>query len=229
LPPASTAKILTALIVLERQHLRDSVVVPAVATQTTGATVPLQAGERSSVEALLFAMLVGSANDAALALGHHSGGSIERFVASMNEKAQALGALRSKFFTPTGLPRAGQMSTAHDLALITRAALEKGDFRRIVATRRYLWKSADQERELVNSNRLLDDYAGAIGVKTGSTKEAGFCLVAAAVRGERTLIAVMLNSRERVLWREAKSLLDYGFATIRTGRLLNRPYGSIPG
>jgi len=211
LPPASTAKVLSALVVLERNRLDEIVAVPAIATKTSGATIPLAAGERFTVEALLFAMLLGSANDAALALAIHSGGSVDKFVALMNQTAHRVGARGSKFLNPTGLQHAGQLSTAFDLSLITRVALESSDFQRIVGTKRYSWKSARRQGELKNSNRLLDDYPGAIGVKTGNTREAGYCLIAAAARQNRTLIAVILNSQERSVWEDARALLDYGF------------------
>ncbi|MBM4260495.1 MAG: D-alanyl-D-alanine carboxypeptidase [Deltaproteobacteria bacterium] len=211
LAPASTAKVLTALVVLERNRLADIVETPKVATKTSGARIPLEAGERLSVEQLLFGMLLGSGNDAAIALAQHSGGSVNKFVGLMNGKAKALGAKRSKFFNPTGLPEKGQLSTAFDLALITKAALMNGDFRRIVATKSFAWKSADHHGELKNRNRLLDDFPGAIGVKTGSTAEAGFCLVAAAERKEQRIIAVILKSGEHAVWQDAKLLLGHGF------------------
>lgn len=212
LPPASTAKILTALIALERNRLTDVVETPTSATKTSGAKIPLEAGERLSVESLLFAMLLGSGNDAALALAHNSGGSVNRFVRLMNEKAKSLGAKRSKFLNPTGLPEKGQATTALDLALITKAALLNPDFRRIVATKSLPWKSAGYQGELRNRNRLLDEFSGAMGVKTGSTAEAGFCLVAAAQRQERSVIAVILKSGEHSVWQDAKMLLGHGFA-----------------
>jgi len=215
LQPASTVKVLTALVVIERSRLDEIVEIPAIATKTTGATIPLAAGEQLSVEALLNAMLLGSANDAAIVLANYSGGSVGRFVGSMNSKAQALGTRDSKFLNPTGLPLPGQLSTAFDLAVITKAALASPDFRRIVGAKKYSWKSARWQGELKNSNRLLDDYAGAIGVKTGNTREAGYCLIAAATRQNRTLIAVILNSREKSVWQDARALLDYGFAAAR--------------
>lgn len=212
LPPASTAKIVTALVVVERNRLDTVVNVPPVVTKVGGAKIPLEEGEPLSVEALLYAMMLGSGNDAAVTLAHHSGGSVKQFVGLMNAKAKALGAKRSRFVNPTGLPEKGQASTALDLALITKAALMNADFRRIVATKSVPWKSARHQGELLNRNRLLDEYSGAIGVKTGSTAEAGFCLVAAATRKDRTVIAVVLNSGEHSVWQDAKSLLGHGFA-----------------
>jgi D-alanyl-D-alanine carboxypeptidase (penicillin-binding protein 5/6) len=211
LAPASTTKILTAFVVLEGGNPGNSVRVPAEATKATGGTVHLRTGERLSVEQLVYGMMLGSANDAAIALARHTGGSVTRFVDLMNTKARGLGAQHSRFLNPTGLPQKGHVTAARDLALITRAALNNPAFRRIVATKNYFWQSAQWSGELKNSNLLLDDYPGAIGVKTGQTREAGFCLVAAAARGEESFIAVILKSAEASVWNDAKTLLDYGF------------------
>jgi D-alanyl-D-alanine carboxypeptidase (penicillin-binding protein 5/6) len=132
----------------------------------------------------------------------------------MNQKARSLGALHSKFFNPTGMPHRGQVTTASDLALITKVALANPEFRRIVAAKSYPWKSSTWEGTMDNSNQLLKSYNGAIGVKTGSTREAGHCLVAAAQRENKTLIAVVLGSQEKQVWEDAKKLLDHGFKTL---------------
>jgi D-alanyl-D-alanine carboxypeptidase (penicillin-binding protein 5/6) len=211
LAPASTTKILTALVVLERSKLNDVVKVPREATLATGGTVHLHTGEQLSVEQLLYGMLLGSANDAAIALANHTGGSMAKFVDLMNGKARHLGAKRSNFHNPTGLPQKGHMTTARELAMISRAALANPQFRRIVANKKQAWKSAKWQGELKNSNVLLETYPGAIGVKTGQTSEAGFCLVAAAARGEESFIAVILKSTEKSGWEDAKRLLDHGF------------------
>jgi D-alanyl-D-alanine carboxypeptidase (penicillin-binding protein 5/6) len=210
-PPASTAKILTALVTLEGARL-DEVVTARVPTSTSKTSIILyQAGDRLAVENLLHALLLQSSNEAALALASHVGGSTAKFVQLMNQKARSIGALRSRFLNPTGLPQSGQLTTARDLALITKAALAHSEFRKIVATRSYLWKSSKWEGVLENTNELLKSYDGAIGVKTGNTREAGHCLVAAARRGDATLIAVMLGSQEKQIWQDAQNLLDYGF------------------
>jgi D-alanyl-D-alanine carboxypeptidase (penicillin-binding protein 5/6) len=197
--------------VLERSKESDVVTVPVEATLATGATVQLRAGERLSVEQLLYGMLLGSANDAAIALASHASGSVARFVNLMNEKARSLGAVRSRFGNPTGLPQKGHVTTAHDLAGIARAALANPELRKIVAARIYPWKSANWQGEIKNSNVLLETYEGAIGVKTGQTREAGFCLVAAAARGGESFIAVVLKSTEKSGWQDARNVLDYGF------------------
>jgi serine-type D-Ala-D-Ala carboxypeptidase (penicillin-binding protein 5/6) len=211
-PPASTAKILTASVTLDRMTLKEIVTVP-ITTSTTNksSAVSLQGAERLSVQDLLYALLLQSSNDAALALASNVGGSTPKFVQLMNQKARSVGALRSQFHNPTGLPQRGQVTTASDLALITKTALANAEFSRIVATKSYPWKSLKWEGVLENSNELLKSYDGAIGVKTGNTREAGYCLVAAARRGDKTLIAVILGSQEKHVWQDAKHLLDYGF------------------
>jgi D-alanyl-D-alanine carboxypeptidase (penicillin-binding protein 5/6) len=210
--PASTTKILTAAVVLDRVALKELVTVPiAKTTPSKSSGVSLQGGERLSLQDLLYALLLESSNDAAAALASHVSGSMPKFVQLMNQKARSVGALRSQFHNPTGLPQAGQVTTARDLALITKAALANPEFRRIVATKSYPWKSLKWEGVLKNSNELLKSYDGAIGVKTGNTREAGHCLVAAAQRGDKVLIAVILGSQEKHVWQDAKHLLDYGF------------------
>jgi serine-type D-Ala-D-Ala carboxypeptidase (penicillin-binding protein 5/6) len=211
LPPASTAKILTALVVLDHGRTSDIVTIPAEALRVSGATTQLTAGEKLSVSDLLHAMLLGSSNDAATALALHTGASIDKFVQRMNHKAQTLGAIRSRFFNPTGMPHPKQLTTAQDLALITQAALENSEFRRIIGKRTYRWRSLRWQGTIQNSNKLLTSYDGAIGVKTGNTREAGYCLVAAAQRSGQSFIAVVLKSEEKAVWQDAKKLLDYGF------------------
>jgi D-alanyl-D-alanine carboxypeptidase (penicillin-binding protein 5/6) len=210
LPPASTAKILTASVVLDQTRIEDVVTIPAEAVRVSGANTNLQAGEKLTVGDLLHAILLGSGNDATLSLALH-GGSIDEFVQRMNDKARRLGALRSRFINSTGMPHPNQVSTAYDLALITKAALENLDFRKIVMTRTYPWKSKGWQGTLKNSNKLLAIYPGAIGVKTGNTREAGYCLVAAAKQGAHIYIAVILKSQEKAVWQDAKKLLDHGF------------------
>ena len=210
-PPASTAKILTALVTLDRVPLKEIVTVSITATANKSSAVALENGERLAVQDLLYALLLQSNNDAALALASHVAGSTPKFVQLMNQKAHSLGALHSHFLNPTGLPQSGQVTTARDLAVITKAALANPEFRRIVATKSYPWKSLKWEGVLENSNELLKSYDGAIGVKTGNTREAGHCLVAAAQRRDETLIAVILGSQEKHVWQDAKKLLDHGF------------------
>src|SRR5918995_7475135 len=203
LPPASTAKILTALVMLDHSRTSDVLTIPAEALHVSGATAQLTAGEKLSVGDLLHAMLLGSGNDAAIALAFHTAASIESFVERMNQKAHNLGAVRSHFFNPTGMPHPQQLTTARDLALITKAALENSELRKIVGKRTYPWSSRGWQGTIKNSNKMLSSYHGAIGVKTGNTREAGYCLVAAAQRGGQIYIAVVLKSQEQAVWRDA--------------------------
>jgi serine-type D-Ala-D-Ala carboxypeptidase (penicillin-binding protein 5/6) len=221
LPPASTAKIMTALVVLEQSQLEDIIGIPIAATLAEGSTANLQGGERISVRDLLYALLIHSANDAAIALASHVGGSVTKFVDLMNRKARLLGAIQTEFFNPTGLTRKGQVTTARDLAVITRAAMANSEFRKIVATKSHPWQSNKWQGELKNSNELLENYRGAIGVKTGSTRAAGHCVVAAAERGDQSIIAVVLNSREKALWQDVTMLLNHGFNNFTPMSLLD--------
>jgi D-alanyl-D-alanine carboxypeptidase (penicillin-binding protein 5/6) len=212
LPPASTAKILTALVVLERSRPDDIATVPT--RRSDMPTSRLQPGERITVRQLLYALLLESDNDAAAALATHAAVSAKAFAALMNQKARQLGALHSRFANPTGLPEHGQLTTARDLTVMTRAAMRDAEFRKIVATKSYRWQGEKTQGLLKNSNRLLDTYDGAIGVKTGNTREAGFCLVAAAERKDRALIAVILGSKDKAVWQDAAIVLDAGFKNL---------------
>ncbi len=220
-PPASTTKVLTALLVAESLQPQDVVTVsPRAAAQRSGATLGLRAGERRRVEELFYAMLLASANDAAVALAEAAAGSVEAFVERMNAKAIQLGARNTHFTNPHGLYDPRHHSTAHDLAQIARAALRNPWVAKAVATREYELTSGAIPRRLVNRNRLLFTYPGANGVKTGWLVESGPCLVASAQREGRTLIAVVLDSPE--VFREAARLLDFGFTAYEL-RVLARP------
>ncbi len=226
MPPASTTKILTALIALEKADLEEVITVGKMPPFVEGTRVYLVEGEKHVLKDLLYAMMLNSGNDASLAVAEHVGGSVEGFLKLMNQKAQELGAKNSRFANPHGLSEKGHHSTAYDLALITRKALENKEFRTIVATRTYPWKGKEWKTILVNQNKLLKggeySYEGAIGVKTGYTREAGQCLVAAARRGETTYIAVVLDSRGNHIWQDARKLLDYGFNNYKTEAVINK-------
>lgn len=211
LAPASTTKILTALVALEQSTLKQVAIVSDKAAATEGSSVYLRPGERISMEDLLYATLLQSGNDAAVAIAEGVAGSVTEFVKMMNATAQRIGAKDSSFLNPHGLPQKGHYTTARDLALITEAAMEHPNFREIVSTWSRPWKSEEWSGTLVNHNRLLGNYRGAIGVKTGYTVEAGQCLVAAARRGGATYLAVILNSQGKAIWEDARKLLDYGF------------------
>ncbi|MDI6632449.1 MAG: D-alanyl-D-alanine carboxypeptidase family protein [Bacillota bacterium] len=220
--PASTTKILTALVVLQNVRLDDCVTASKEAVNTGGSAIWVREGEKLAVSDALYALLLNSANDVALALAEKVSGSEKEFVALMNSTARACGATDSHFTNAHGLPDENHYTTALDLARITRVAMGNRVFREIVATRtkNITRPSPEDLNLLINHNKLLWNYEGAIGVKTGYTTQAGQCLVAAARRGERELVAVVLGSEGRNVWTDAASLLDYGFSAYRLMPLL---------
>jgi serine-type D-Ala-D-Ala carboxypeptidase (penicillin-binding protein 5/6) len=213
---ASVTKIMTALLVLERADLDDVVTVGPDATfprDLAGlSALGLRVGERIPVRELLYALLLQSANDAAIALADHVSGTEERFEAAMNARARRLGMDDTWFRSPNGLDDRGY-SSARDLVTLTREIYAtQPEFGRIAATRFHdVPAPAGPPRSIQNRNVLLWLYPGAFGVKTGYTARAGFCVVAGAQRGDRRLVAVVLGSRSEP-FSEAASLLNYGFA-----------------
>ncbi len=213
--PASTTKMMTALVALEEGNLKSVVTVSPAADATPGSSAHLRAGERYTLAQLLVALLLPSGNDAAVAIAEHVAGSVPAFAERMNAKARVLGLVATHFTNPHGLTAAGHYSSALDLALIARAGLRIPEFARIVDTAEAQiagTNSMDQEirRELHNTNRLLVTYGWVNGVKTGTTDAAGSCLVASAARGGVELIAVVLHSSDR--WGDALRLLQWGYA-----------------
>lgn len=215
---ASTTKIVTALVTLEHAELSD-VVTASPTAEAVGADDPLVtelelvAGEQLTVEELLYGLMLPSANDAAVALAEHIGGSEAGFARLMNETARNLGADDSHFVTPNGFDRPDAYSTAADLAVLAMAAFENETFIRIVGTRRYEISGPNGPRQLVNRNQLLNTVPGATGVKTGNTRNAGPSLVSSATRGSESRIAVVLGSND--VFAESAALLEYGFAGFR--------------
>jgi D-alanyl-D-alanine carboxypeptidase (penicillin-binding protein 5/6) len=227
LPIASTTKIMTALLALERGKLDERITISEEAAYQEGSSMYTSPGETYTLEDLLYGLLLNSGNDAAWAIAEHISGSVPAFVAEMNQRARELGATNTHFTNPSGLPDPGHYSTARDLALITKAALARSDFRRIVSTkaRKVPWPAKGEEKLLINHNRLLWRYEGADGVKTGYTNEARQCLVASATRNGQSLIAVILRSEGNSVWTDAERLLDYGFANFTTRTLVRAGEG----
>lgn len=215
LPMASTTKIMTALVALELAAPDTEITVDPAAVGVEGSSVYLCAGERLTLEHLLYALLLESANDAAAAIAIGLCGSIEAFAAAMNEKAAALGLRNTHFTNPHGLDHAEHFTTAKELALIARALLKNDLLQQIVATRKITVPHAQSEggRLLVNHNKLLRTFEGCIGIKTGFTKRSGRCLVSAAERDGVTLIAVTLDAPDD--WNDHRTLLEYGFTRFR--------------
>ena len=215
----------TALLVVKAGGLDEEVRASRAAAATGGGGLDLRPGDVFSVEELLYALLLSSSNDAAVALAEHHSGSEEAFVVRMNRFARTLGAKESRFVTPHGLDVPGHFSTARDLARIALAVLRRPALAEIVATPETAITGSSGSQRLVNTNPLLETYEGAIGVKTGYTAGAGDVLVAAAVRGGRRLIAVAMGSADAAA--DARALLDYGFAVL--GRSILVREGTVLG
>ncbi len=194
--------------------LSQTAIVSARAAAAEGTRLGLRKDDRVAVSALLEAMLVGSANDACLALAEHLAGSAERFVASMNARALALGMKDTRFVDPCGLDRPGQHTTAADMLRLGRAALADPAILRIVEQQFVRVAVDDGARVLFarSTNALLGRYDGAFGVKTGYTRQAGPCLIAAARRGSAVVLIVVLGSRDR--WPVAVALFDEAFDSL---------------
>jgi len=222
LSPASLTKIMTAMLVIENGNLNKMVRVSENAAHTPERSIYLNPGERLTRKQLLYACMLHSANDAATALSESIAGSEESFVKLMNRRAQELGLKDTHFCNPHGLEADGHYSSAYDLAVLTRQAMGYPTFQKVVSTRRQLIPGAneDEKRLLINQNRLLYRYPGAIGVKTGYTKKAGNCVAGAAKRGNTTLIAVALNSSS--VYDDLMQMLDYGFAHYETVTIKKR-------
>ena len=229
LPIASLTKIMTALLVLERAQPSEAVTVSELAAGQPGAELGLEPGERLSVRDLLLALLLQSANDAAVALAEHVGGTVEGFVAEMNARAAQLGMRNTEFFSPSGLDDRGR-STALDLATLSAEAFANPAFAEIVATKFHRIPAPEKEkREIQNRNALLWLYPGAIGGKTGYTAAAGFCLVAAAEQDGLRLVSVVLGTPAQAFDAGAE-LLNHGFAAWerRTVVTLGQTFEPVP-
>lgn len=212
--PASTTKMMTALLALESGRLGDRVKVSPQAAATRGSSMYLYAGQALTLEELITGLMMRSGNDAAVAIAEHLSGSVDAFVEQMNKRAAAIGAVNTHFRNPHGLSVPGHYSTAFDLAWIARTALANPAFATIVSTKEISieWqdrRGREKDVSLRNTNRLLWMLEEADGVKTGTTNEAGPCLVASATRGNHKLIAVVLHDHSR--WYDSMQLLKYGF------------------
>ena len=216
-PMASTVKIVTAIVALEHAPLSTIIEVDATTAAMEPNVMGLKAGERLTLEELLYGLMLDSGNDAAEAIARGVFGDRARFIRLMNDLVTKLGLQNTHFANPSGLDDAAQHSSAYDLAVLTTYALQNPTFRGIVGTRRkVIPASREPGREHgwfgpTNLNRLLSTYPGAFGVKPGWTGEAGYTLVAAAERGGRSLLAVVLGSRNH--FTDAERLLNYGFTT----------------
>lgn len=215
MPMASTTKIMTTLLALEQQNLDDPFVVDGGAIRVEGSSMGLREGDTVTLRALCYGMMLASGNDAANAAAVCSAGSMEAFVEQMNERAAQLGMKDTCFVTPSGLDAEGHQSTAYDMALLMRAALQVPQFCEIAAakTARLEYGNPPYARSLTNHNKLLWNCEGVMAGKTGFTKGAGRCLVSAAEREGISLICVTLGCPDD--WNVHAQLYDRCFGLLQ--------------
>lgn len=216
--PASLTKIMTGIIAIELARPQELVTVSKKAAEVSvGSTIDLHQGDKISLENLLKAALIASANDSTVAIAEHIAGNHDLFVEMMNLKAGLLGAINTHFVNTNGYSKPNHYSTAQDLALLARYSMRNSYFAELVATKEAVikWSGQDREMKVRNTNRLLrSELEGVDGIKTGSTPKAGSCLIASATRGDRQLFAVVLRSGNRYL--DATRMLEYGFEKIKS-------------
>lgn len=205
---ASTTKIMTALIALEKGNLKDKVTINMEAVGVEGSSIYLRKDEVITLEDLLYGLMLRSGNDSAVAIALHIGGSVDEFADLMNKKAKEIGALNTNFMNPHGLHHDNHYSTAYDLALITREAFLYPEFEKIVGTKLYV-SDREENNYYQNKNKTIWQYKGGDGVKTGYTTKSGRCLVSSAKRKESRLISVVLRAND--WFNDNYKLLDYGF------------------
>ncbi|MBQ8634245.1 MAG: D-alanyl-D-alanine carboxypeptidase, partial [Lachnospiraceae bacterium] len=226
LPPASITKIMTLLLIYEA--LEDGTITKDTVVTTTdhaasmgGSQVYLEAGEQQSVETLIKCISIASANDACVAMAEHLSGTEEAFVSEMNKKAKELGMNNTNFVNCCGLDVDGHVSTAYDIALMSKELMSKyPDVMQYTTTRidsfTHETNKGSSEFGLTNTNKLLNSYDGITGLKTGSTGKARYCLSATATRNDINMIAVVLSAPDtKTRFREAATLLNYGFSQCK--------------
>jgi serine-type D-Ala-D-Ala carboxypeptidase (penicillin-binding protein 5/6) len=216
-PPASLTKMLTALAVRASLDLDDVTVASRTAARQPARRLAMKRGQRLTVDQALKALMMVSANDVAVMLAEEAGGSVARFSRAMEAESELLGLRASSWHNPHGRDAPGHRSTAFDLAILARAVLKDRWLARVARMRRAAFTTPSGRRHtLTTRSRFLLGYRGAIGVKTGFTDDAGHCLAAAATRGGRTLIAVVLHSPDNA--GDAGRMLDWGFGRGRSAR-----------
>lgn len=216
LPEASITKVMTMLLIFEaydagKIKMDEMVTCSEYAASMGGSQIWLEPGEQMTVSELIKAAFVGSANDACVALGEHLAGSNEAFVSMMNQRAEELGMVNTFYVNCTGLDAEGHVTSAQDIAIVSAELLKHEEVLKYTT----IWMDTLRggELQLSNTNKLLKQYSGTIGLKTGTTSQAGCCISAAAKRDNMTMIAVILGAPDsKSRFSDAKKLLDYGFA-----------------
>ena len=242
--PASTTKIMTCILALENLALDQVVVIDEETSFTGGSRIYLIEDEEITVEHLLYALMLESANDAAVALAKAVSGSVSAFAVRMNEKAKELGALNTNFVNPNGLHEEGHLSTCYDMAMIAKYAMDNPKFRELVTTYRHTIPATNKqpERYMYNTNRLIYDnetkvtvngqtrgckYDGCTGIKTGYTPQAGGCLVSGAKINDTEVIAVVMQSSDLGRFEDSIYLLDYALGSYHTTKAVEE--GTVVG
>jgi len=216
---ASTTKIMTAILALENGNDDEDVLISKRAASIGGSTVDLKEGKTYKLKDLMYAMMLRSGNDAAIAIAEHIGGSVELFAEMMNRKAAEIGAVNTNFVTPHGLDDPQHYSTPYDLTLITQYALKNEKFCKIVSTKYSVFNG----KNIINTNEMLGLYPWADGVKTGYTGQAGRCLVTSATRNNWKIISVVLGCPTRTIRAQnSKLLLDYAFDNYKNYEYLKK-------
>jgi len=233
LEPASITKVMTALLALENLDMKKTVIIDEETSFTDGSRIYLLEGEEVTVEDLMYALLLESANDSAVAIAKEISGSVAEFAKLMNKRAKEIGAKNTNFVNPHGLHADGHVTTAYDMALIAQTAMRNQDFRKFIMTYRHVIEKTNKQptRFLYNTNRLIYDektkvdangilrpakYDGATGIKTGYTPEAGGCLISGAEIDGSEFIAVVLKSTDLGRFGDGITLLDFAFANYKS-------------
>lgn len=213
---ASTTKIMTTIVILEKADLNEKVTVSAKAGGTGGSRLGLKRGDKASVRDLLYGLMLRSGNDAAVALAEHVGGSVKGFAGLMNEKASELGLTNTHFVTPHGLDDANHYTTALELAKLTDYAMDNETFAKIVGTKLTTIYINNQPRQINNTNELLGVLNGVVGVKTGFTNNAGRCLVTETKRNNMDIITIVLGAdTKKDRTKDSVNLIEYTFSKYK--------------
>lgn len=213
---ASTTKIMTTIVILEKADLNEKVTVSAKAGGTGGSRLGLKRGDKASVRDLLYGLMLRSGNDAAVALAEHVGGSVKGFAELMNEKAIELGLTNTHFVTPHGLDDANHYTTALELAKLTDYAMNNETFAKIVGTKSTTIYINNQSRQINNTNELLGVLNGVVGVKTGFTNNAGRCLVTETKRNNMDIITIVLGAdTKKDRTKDSVNLIEYTFSKYK--------------
>jgi len=220
---ASTTKIMTCMVVLEKGELTDTVIVSKKAAGTGGSRVGLKTGDKVSVQDLLYGLMLCSGNDAAVALAEHVGGSVEGFADLMNEKARQLNLSNTHFVTPHGLDNEEHYTTAYELAIMADNALKNNTFSSIVGTKNITININGKPRNLSNTNELLGSMAGVYGVKTGFTNGANRCLVTSCKRENLDIITVVLGAdTKKFRTQDSIKLINYAMNNYKEINMENK-------